>query len=325
MRIILAVVFLSGSLVAQEAVDRSVLDELQTEGVKAWQDFESNLTSVRFVVRNHSLETVAGENVREIRSTTIAAWNCVDQVAMCRSVEGVGLTGIYHDVSNLKYEFEVLSEDAQSRGVLREVRPRELDTEHRYIPLACTPYRFRNTFCGFAAASRLGTVPLSLVITAPEFECEEAARQVVDGKELLHVAVRYHGEEKSSLVKDARYSFFVDPASSYRMVQWTWEIGDDFRRVTDVFYAGNTMIPERLQQTTDRANSREHTEATHAYSEFSECTIPKEEFYLPHYGFSEQVLETLNPNPWPRWLLVLGGILSLVIGGWLLRRRPEPA
>jgi hypothetical protein len=53
------------------------------------------------------------------------------------------------------------------------------------------------------------------------------------------------------------------------------------------------------------------------------CTLAEEDFYLPHYGISEAVLQTFTTSPYRRWIITINVLAFVIIGVimWLRRGR----
>ena len=157
-----------------------------------------------------------------------------------------------------------------------------------------------------------------------DFQPVEAIEVIEDDHPRIRFSAKYLGESRYLRVKGAEYSITVDPEHLHRILIWEVTAPASIRYAYHIKYHDEKLhFPREIVYTIDTGGNR--SEQTWTFELPKPCEIPDAEFYLPHYGISESVLETLHPNPWPRWLLIGFGILTIAIGAWLVRGRRQPA
>ncbi len=127
-------------------------------------------------------------------------------------------------------------------------------------------------------------------------------------------------------IRDRTYFARLNPAQSWMAVRSgirrdANEAADEIELADDTDFG---LFPQKVVTTWSWAATAKQDVIVFEFEKPEPCALPAEAFYLPHYDISEGVLETLSPDPWPRWLLVLAGMLSLIVGFWLLFRRRRP-
>ena len=173
--------------------------------------------------------------------------------------------------------------------------------------------------------SHLFAMPLEDLMNTEDFNPLRAIFIDGPGGKNIHFSATYIGGQAPHRIRNAVYSVVLDPKHRFRIISAALDRPSDSRKFS-FFYHDSDDIPvpkEIVSEFKEGASSITH--------QVYEIELPKpfhladEEFYLPHYGISEAVLETLNPNPWPRWLLIGFGIVTIAIGAWLVRGRRQPA
>lgn len=322
----LSLCFCSLSQSGAAEIDRELLLELRTQGVAAWKKIERHYQNYQVEYREEYQST--GRD-KEYCFETIA-YNAAKGLTLCRR-QKPEFPGVLHLIANTNYFFDVYSPNPTQRGVLQRLQilkdiPPGASPEYDEAGLPTWGLRRMNVL----AACRITGIPLQELIREgnPEFRLDSVSASLSGEESYIKVVVSYLGEQRPARRKDGKYTIILDRKRDYRVVSFQIERPDTRETFINTYYddvAGFPHAPKQLQYESVSPHENITVAITNDYSEPTPFSIPEKEFYLPHYGFSEQVLETLHPNPWPRWLLIAGGILSLLIGGWLIRRRAQSA
>ncbi len=301
-------------------VDSNIYSQLRTEAIADWQSIEGGLRVVDVAYR---FEYTAGSRdaMKLIaRSSDRLVFDLDRNLAMLRGVKDGHAGEMSHRIFNPSYRFSILTPDVTARGTLLGVKT-NADKEIEEAPDWSGSRNF------LLAATRVGNIRLSELLLPEEFKLIEAVKVEEDGEWRIRTTATYIGGKKPGRLENATYTVVLDPTHRHRLLFATVTVVDprQEQQMLVVTYPAdeNVDTPQRVEFELQVGNYRD--KQTYTFESPKPWSIPEAEFYLPHYGFSEQVLQTLNPNPWPRWLLILSGVLSLVIGFWLLRRRePKP-
>ena len=305
-------------------IDPLVMEELRTQAVPAWQAAEREFRSIDVTYTVSNKEGPRDKLKLFSKQTFQFAYDADRQVRLLRTQKD-GVFGKDHDAANARYEFDVWAPDINARGTLTRVQllssaamnNRQPDGEVSNLNFA---------LCRLQAECRMNRMPLVKLVDPMQFETVEAVKFDESGHSLIRYSAKFVGQEDRFLKRGRTYTATFDPAQRYRSVAWRIDISDDsydeFR--TSYHERDDVRTPREIVYTAEHGS--QFSEQIWTYELPKPCTIPDAEFYLPHYGFSESVLETLGPNPWRiRLILINVGILTIVIGAWLLRRRAAKA
>ncbi len=309
---------------ADLVVDPVVLTQLRTTAEEDWQAIEreqrsfdvSFIYKTKYVQRDGTIQSPEDIHYQ-------LAYDADRKVALLRMQSKTLGQGIQHTIANSRYDFRILAKVMTERGTLNHVHvadPLEIDPDFdEGLPT------WDGRRCSLVAACRLGCTPLRDIVNSALFEPIEAVRWSEMGQERLRFSAKYLGEQGSVGRKGGIYTLVFDPSHNHRIMSWAIDVLPSRHEKVSVSYFSDNSIsaPHETVYIVDSAG--EMSEQTWTFDRPKPCTIPDAEFYLPHYGFSEAVLETLHPNPWPRWLLIGFGIVTIAIGAWLFRGRRQPA
>ena len=312
--------------VQAHAVDRNIdpviLDELQTMAVLDWQAAEREFSTVDVTYTRASKEGIPNQLKASPDQTFRFACDLNRQLKLLRT-QKTGVSGMNHDVANVRYDFEISSPDVSTRGTMSRLRLLLPSPDKGNPDGEVSNINF--ALCRLQAECRMNRMPLVKLLDSMEFEPVEAVAVNESGMRLIRFAGRFKGVEDRFRKKGRLYTVTVDPSHHYRSVEWTIDIPDQGVDLFEIAYhdSDSIRIPRKIIYISDSGRYRSEQEWTYGVPQ--PWSIPDAEFYLPHYGFSEAVLETLHPNPWPRWLLIGFGIVTIAIGAWLVRGRRQPA
>lgn len=319
-------------------IDRELLQELRTQGVAAWNKIERHYQDFQVEFREVHQEDFGGVDAASQKKfhseeSFLIAYNAARGLTLHRKSKPVSPDHVLiHKVANSNYSFEVVCEDPSQRGRLERVhilkKDRHPGDSPEYDEAGLPTWGLRRMKA--LAACRITGIPLQELIREgnPEFRLDSVSAALSGEESYINVVVSYLGEQRPARRKDGKYTIILDRNRDYRVVSFQIERPDMRETFMNTYYddvAGFPHAPKQSIYESVSPHEKVTTKITYDFSEPLPFSIPEKEFYLPHYGFSEQVLETLHPNPWPRWLLIVGGILSLLIGGWLIRRRAQTA
>ncbi len=319
----LSIAYISDSVFCEDRViDTILLDRLNTQAVIDWQNVERELRTVDVTYRYTYFEGKPGKMQLIGNQTFRFAFDSHRRVALLRIQKDGFPDDMSRQLANPRYSFEVSNGDATALGTLQNVSievPKEGSADSTWgLP------DWGNHTCNILAACRLSCLPLEEMLNPVDFEPLEAIHIEAAGRKCIRFSAKYIGKQGKLRIVDSTYTVTLDTSNSHAPTSWTIEAPDALYTSAISYHDGlSPLVPQKITYAVDSGGLR--SEQAWTYDLPIPCTIPEEEFYLPHYGFSEQVLETLNPNPWPRWLLIIGGVLSLFIGGWLIKRRSQAA
>ncbi len=309
-----------------DGVDSALLAELRTAGVAAWADTENayNAFQVQEKVTT-STSTVGVAKAQVVVSEYFIAFDAATGLTLNRTQYPTHPDWIGHEVANRQYTFEVHCPQATERGTLSDVHVlsgNSIGNSVEYDAVGVPTWGLKRF--GVLAACRITGIPLQnfLEENGNEFRLDSLTENAEGDKQYIELVASYLGEQRPGRRQGGVYRVLIDREQDYRVESFAIDRPEAKESFANTYFEainGYRHAPERVVYSLE--SPAEKISITHEFSAPQKFAIPDKEFYLPHYGFSEQVLETLNPNPWPRWLLVLGGILSLVIGFWLLNRR----
>lgn len=300
---------------AENVVKQSILDELREKAIPAWISVEQDFKSIDVLYRGTYRTGKSNQaKVSEITNFRLV-YDAGRQVSFLRRHDDGTPKKIVHDVANSKYDFNVFSPDSISRCTLSllniatihdsgDARENGLPTWHHRLNLL--------------AACRVGPMPLSEMLDPNLFTLSEAADDGVGGQR----RIRFAAVSKKREQEGAIYHVTLDPTHHYRVTETLADFPPQrpVQSTSHFEYFDNdeVFIPRKCTFTT--SGNGYFAEQEYTYEVPRPCTVSDAEFHLPHYGISESVLETLNPNPWPRWFLVMGGVMTLLVGVWLFRK-----
>ncbi len=226
-------------------------------------------------------------------------------------------------VANSRYRFKVSELEEGVVGVLHTV---ELGSERD--GLSSEERMIRENTRGIGAAWNAFGMPAWQLVESSEAKI--VVVKYVSPGEGDHRWIRIESKfEHLKVLRDPGSVVWIDidPAADYRIMTTGKRFPDGIRLVQTVNeYQESGFGPVAKRQTTNTVVSGSKVDQTlKVFDTPTICTFSQKEFLLPYYGISEAVLETLHPNPWPRWLLIGFGVLTIAIGAWLVRGRRQPA
>jgi len=303
----------------ERVIDPAVLDRLRTQAVKDWQAEEREYRSLDVSYKS-SYRAGPKNDIKTFPTKTYRlAYDADRQVTLWRMQNpAFSSDNMTHSVANSRYDFRVSTPVMTEQGTL--------DHLNLVVSNQSGPEReggvptWNSHRCHLMAACRISCMPLQDLLNSQEFEPIQAVEFVDNGSPRIRFSARYLGEQGFVRRKGGTYTVILDPSHRHRLLSWVIEVPHSRYETFDISYhvSNDVHTPREIVYKADLVG--EITESTWTFDLPKPCTIPDAEFYLPHYGFSEQMLETLNPNPWPRWLLIAGGVVTIAIGARLLLR-----
>lgn len=302
-------------------IDTNVMEELQTKAVPDWQAAEREFRTVDVTYMRASKEGLQNQLKASPDQTFRFAYDSNRQVMLLRT-QKAGVTGMNHDVANSRYDFEVSTPNVSARGTMKRLRVLSRTDDKKTPDVEVSNINF--ALCRLQAECRMNRMPLVKLLDPTEFEPVEAVAIDESGLRLIRFSGRFKGEEDRFRKKVRLYTVTLDSSHQYRSVEWRIDIPNVGVDLFKIAYheLDSIRIPRSIVYISESSKYRSEQEWTYELPQ--PWSIPDAEFYLPHYGFSESVLETLHPNPWPRWLLIGFGVLTIAIGAWLVRGRRQP-
>ncbi len=313
-------IVLTSTVAAAPTVDAAVLRELRESAVQEWQAVEQGFQSIDVTFRESYKKGPAGNLKLESEGTRRLAYDINRRVTLFRAQSDQSPESMGHTVANSKYDFEVYTPDMEKRGTLQKLNLVTNDGSGSGRENGLPTWGEQRLH--LLSSCRLAGMPLAKLLDSREFEPMECIATGELGQRRIQFSAQY---KKAQPGPDA-YSMILDPSHHYRVLSWVIDIAHGERheiRNFEYFNEVEVYIPRKI--VTASISKTQCTERTLTYELPKPWSIPDAEFYLPHYGFSESVLETLHPNPWPRWLLIGFGVLTIAIGAWLVRGRRQPA
>lgn len=303
------------------AINPQVLDELLNEAVPSWQSLEDELDSYDITYRCEFKQGPIG-NLELLSDLTFrVAVDSGRHLAMRRTQSVNAPDRIGHSLLNGDYDFNVFAQDPRSKGKLTYLRtnPPNQTTDQ------AAPSWSQASDSEVLVACRVGVVQLHQLLQEPNFKLIDAMRMATAGHEEIRFAVESLVDQNNGWTRGSVCTITVDPSHQYRVMERIFSNSGSPPSSLRVVYPDGTTTPFPRQVVFSMQSGDELMEQSFTYEPKRKFEIAVEEFYLPHYGISEAVLETLNPNPWPRWLLIGFGIVTIAIGAWLVRGRRQPA
>jgi hypothetical protein len=298
-------------------VDETLREELLTVAVPIWRALDDRQFRLQVNLYVKFYEGTVAELGEPFEQGRFFACDDAMDLRVLRFTTPKHPNSISHEVFNPRYEFDISCEDASIKGTLTELKVHEGDGEGLIDPIS----NWSSTLSYLKSHSQIGQVPLVEIMSSPDFEIVDL-RATDESIYLIQLTAKYSGLKDRFRTPGGIYTMVVDRNNNYRLVEKASRFAD-----SDKVYNYRMNYHEPDNCGVPREVIFSGTSGTHAFRhEWTiDCpeplAIPAEEFYLPHYGFSEQVLQTLKPNPWPRWMLILCGICSLGLGAWLIQRR----
>ena len=318
--IVLLCALLNGAHVCGGGIDPAVLSQLRTTAVNDWLAAERAFHSVDVTYQSVYKSGSIGAMKVVSEQTFHLVYDAGRGITLFRT-QRVGIPGhINHQVANSRYSFEVSAPDMNARGTLQKLTVNSQAGKLSELALWGT-HR-----CYLQAECRLSCLQLKELLDDSFFEPVEAIEYQEQGNTRIRYVAKHLGEQGKNRVKGGIYTLEFDPTHRHRPTFWMINVPQSTMNSFRIAYhvSGDVRTPREIIRTSIH-QGKSGSEETLTYDLPKPCMIPDAEFYLPHYGFSEQVLETLHPNPWPRWLLIGFGIVTIAIGAWLVRGRRQPA
>jgi hypothetical protein len=214
-------------------------------------------------------------------------------------------------VVNPRYHFAVTrraKEPAWQLSSLKEISQGDSFTkygpfEHDYRWYVCS---------GFQVVG----VPLEEILQDSEFELRTARFLQQSGGErrLVLVEARYLGPKKGWRREGGLYWAKLDPEKQWLIVEAgvRREAEEEKQELTYQQVNGDIWFPQTLVYSIVDRVRRYKQVRTFQFSEPTRCELPDEQFYLPYYGISEEVLGTVQPRRRVALALLGLGIAGLV-------------
>jgi hypothetical protein len=306
-------------------VDQGCLSDLTQNGPRAWKEVTSFAKNVGVTCKEQRINST-GEGSKAVSQTINARWS------LCWNRE-----------SSLRY-LERRGEDSEA-SILRVVNPRyrfvvykrhesdafQLETGKRAAPGRPQPIDLTEApFDDFLEAGvRVYGIRLEDILSDKEFRLERvkyiAEPDVVEKRVL--VEWQYLGSEAGRTRRaggvywaelNPKYSWRVDRAGVRIPAKKEW--GDWLQEVAYQQVDANVSFPHTVTILSTSPRTQSRSQFTYTFEKPTTCQRADEEFYLPHYNIPESALGYAQASPWPRILLVGGGIVGLA-GFYLLSRR----
>lgn len=303
---------------ADRVIDPMVTERLQTQAVPDWQAAEREFRSVDVTYTLSNKEGPRNNLKLHPNQMFRFAYDADRQVTLLRT-QKEGVSGVDHDVANARYDFDVWVPDINARGTLDRLRLLSAVVGNKQPDGEVSNVNF--ALCRLQAECRMNRMPLVKLLDPVEFEPVEAVEFDELGNRLIRYSAKFVGKEDRFRKKGRTYTATLDPARRYRSVAWRIDIPNEGYELFRISYHERDDVRTPREIVFIIENGSYSSEQIWTYDLSKPCTIPDAEFYLPHYGFSEQMLETLRSNPWPRWLLIGLGVVTIATGAWLFRRR----
>ncbi len=309
---------------AQDEIDNSLVEHLLTKGVENWQVEESKFDAIQvsFVVTYS--DGPPSNPKHEFSQKWLVANHRKRGLTLARVQNSAVPDSISHDVSNAQYRFSVFCKNVDKQGTLQDLRVTR--DKNKRMAVNNDPGKWNMNWKVLRARTYLLHIPLEEIVSHSSFQ-PVRVRLLKEPPGRIEFTAKYVGPKGKFRLPGGIYTIIINPEQRDRLEYWevifpntenrtqSFEISyrpDDVQLPHEVLYRTRSgKFKSRQKWIIDRPEP---------------FSIAEEEFHLPHYGFSEQVLDTLSPNPWPRWLLIIGGVLSITIGIWFIRRheRTQP-
>ncbi len=306
---------------ADSIIDSAVLDRLRDIATKDWQSVGEEFRVFDVTFKNRYSQGPPNQLKLVSNQTYRFAYNLDRGLCLLRGQNEAFPGHMVHDVSNPGYVFQVNNTDMTARGTLNRLNV-HIGTKTA-MPTKLPDWQ--GDRCKLMSACRMACMSLRELLDPTQFKVVEAVDFMERGEPLVRLRARYLGEKGVGKRKNGNYTVVLDPVHRYRLISWEIEVPKKSKQTFQVFYhsGDHSFFPKEIVNIDDSNGQR--TEDLWTYGLPQPWALPDAEFYLPHYGISESILETLNPNPWPRWLLIGFGVLTIAIGAWLVRGRRQPA
>ena len=166
-------------------------------------------------------------------------------------------------------------------------------------------------------------VSLEEAMTSPEFEWRESYYRSADGRDFVRVGYIYRGRPAVNRFPGAGYWADLEPQKDW-LVQWGG-VDNPATKESHHFEVAyqkspNGPVPGYLKLTTTNPDTKSYVERYIRYPHPQPLQMSAQEFYLPHYGITE--------NPWTRRQIgASAGALALVVlglGVWMWKSRAQP-
>lgn len=309
----------------EKIVDPQIVEELHQRAVPEWQRIELEFRSVDVTFQEVYESGLVDKLTTDAPVTFRLAYDADRKLTLLRSQSGESPGQMNHDIANSRYEFEVFTPVMTERGKLMKVHAGENRNDEDRLDGLPT---FRGKRFDLLAACRLFGLPLANLLNPNEFETIEANESTDQGQRRIRHSVKYLGEEGPSRREGGIYVLIYDAINRYRLLECHITSPGESSESSESLVISYHDLPDVIVPREIVYNlvvGKEAIRETQTFDMAKPCRIADAEFYLPHYGISESVLETLHPNPWPRWLLIGFGIVTIAIGAWLVRGRRQPA
>jgi len=309
----------------EQEIDLNLLEELRTVAVEKWEAEELRLSSFQVHFVSETLQSTDSQSAKFktlSKRDRFIAYDRRRNFKLSR-IQIPGDNGISHDAENSRYRFNVYSENKSKQGQLLElqVTPAQGGGADVAKEFDSPSWSSNPNWVALHARIQLFWVPLKEIVSKPEFQ-PITVRLLKGPSRQIEFTAKYVGAKSKYRNPGGLYSFVVSPEENYRL-----EYGKvilpatsqfDYTDITNRYHVPDDVstpaeVNRRLVSKKTIFNYRWVIDRPEPFS------IAEEEFQLSHYGFSEQVLDTLSPNPWPRWLLIIAGVVSLIVGIWFIR------
>lgn len=301
--------------VAQPPVD---LESVRSAALDAWRRDETEVRNLQVRFQWDLVDGPTGGEKRIARQFWTLGADASMDLKFARMENPDFPDSTSFEIANPKYQFDVDLKKSSQDSVLAELR---MATPSGSVQ---PPDNWARHWDVLKSRFQFGSIPLTELMTSPDFECLDVR---ADGKknECLRITFGYHGSKGVWRIPGGTYRIWINPTESYRLEKLEFGFPNSTKTETcDIRYFDPDDLPTPREVIYRADTTEDISLQTWTIERPEPLQISAEEFYLPHYGISEDVLETLSPDPWPRRTLLLAGTVFLLIGLWLVRRHSQP-
>ena len=321
--LIVAIILLQSCVVYGDAREE-ILARIRKEGIPRWEQYEDNIQDIAVTSHCNYYHGKPGEKESSHLSISHIFWNARKHLRMLQSdLEGYK-DGIFSRIcDNPEYRFEVEFPTTEKKDI--GIGPRLTETalysagqkgswsENLSLGEAYAYLTMPITLSGF---------PMKDLFSDPNFTIN-TLRYEDKKKNIIFLKASYTGEKGTYRYPNAKYWAKIH-------IDLGWTVTESGIDTSD--FEKTTITETVVYPDFGRFIKNFHMEWKYLQTPLIEgnkvsfdppkrCSIHDEEFFLPFYGFSEDVLN-IHSSKWnSRWLLIINGILCLILAAWFLFKK----
>lgn len=316
---------IAGAVQAGE-IDQAVLNELRTSAVPHWEHAARLLDDVECHVTKRTIKQHQGGSASTTDVMEVSYANRASDGLRLVSVVRPSLETAYRRAANSEYHFQV-AWDGATEAPAQSVPVQLLGCANipagdgnAPIPLLGA---IRNSL---EAGIRVIHVPIAEVLASrPGFRLESVTSTGTDEARRIRVEFVCEQAAQRGDRDGATYWAEVSPHNSWMIDRCGIRSPTGPVEINECLafqeYKG-IPVPKLVRFEVEWAGPDGGIEIQeYEWGSPQRFSRPVDEFFLPHYGISEAVLETMVPERHVWWYVVNGAVVLLLVGWWLYRAR----